>query len=67
MHASVHAMNFMSVLPVSYSPHELDGALEEGHGPAYDQSSNVLRHLALCHSVITDPRTNKYNASSPDE
>ena len=27
----------------------------------------VLFHLALCHSIIIDERTGKYNASSPDE
>ena len=27
----------------------------------------VLLHLALCHSVIIDKRTNKLNSSSPDE
>lgn len=27
----------------------------------------MLLHLALCHSIIVDPRTNKYNSSSPDE
>lgn len=24
-------------------------------------------HLALCHTVIIDPRSGKYNSSSPDE
>ena len=24
-------------------------------------------HLALCHTIILDERTGKYNASSPDE
>lgn len=28
---------------------------------------SVLLHLALCHSIILDPRTNAYNSSSPDE
>ena len=23
--------------------------------------------MALCHAIIVDPRTNKYNSSSPDE
>jgi phospholipid-transporting ATPase len=41
---------------------------------SYDFSSNldegayeVLLHIALCHSIIVDPRTNEYNSSSPDE
>jgi phospholipid-transporting ATPase len=28
---------------------------------------DVLLHLALCHAIILDPRTQKYNSSSPDE
>jgi phospholipid-transporting ATPase len=27
----------------------------------------VMTHLALCHSIILDERTKKYNSSSPDE
>lgn len=27
----------------------------------------VLLHLALCHTIVIDERTRKYNASSPDE
>jgi len=27
----------------------------------------VFQHLALCHSVIVDPRTKEYHSSSPDE
>ena len=26
-----------------------------------------LMHLALCHSILVDEKTGKYNASSPDE
>jgi len=26
-----------------------------------------MLHLALCHTIILDERTGKYNASSPDE
>ena len=37
-----------------------------------DKDSNpymerMLRHLAVCHTVVVDERTGKYNASSPDE
>ena len=28
---------------------------------------HVLRHLALCHTVIIDPKSLEYSASSPDE
>jgi magnesium-transporting ATPase (P-type) len=27
----------------------------------------VLKHLALCHTVVIDPKSGKYNAASPDE
>jgi len=27
----------------------------------------MLLHLALCHTIVIDERTGKYNASSPDE
>jgi len=27
----------------------------------------ILVHLALCHAIIIDPSTKKYNSSSPDE
>ena len=27
----------------------------------------MLIHLSLCHTIILDERTQKYNASSPDE
>lgn len=28
---------------------------------------DYLLHLALCHTIVVDERTGKYNASSPDE
>lgn len=33
----------------------------------YTEIEKVLLHLALCHTIILDERTGKYNASSPDE
>jgi phospholipid-transporting ATPase len=27
----------------------------------------MLTHLALCHSIVVDDKSGKYNASSPDE
>jgi magnesium-transporting ATPase (P-type) len=33
----------------------------------YKSIEAVLLHLALCHTIILDERTGKYNASSPDE
>jgi phospholipid-transporting ATPase len=38
--------------------------------PQHQNNSNIeraLTHLALCHTIILDERTGKYNASSPDE
>jgi magnesium-transporting ATPase (P-type) len=32
-----------------------------------DYLEKVFTHLALCHSIILDERTQKYNSSSPDE
>ncbi|CDW78607.1 phospholipid-translocating p-type flippase family protein [Stylonychia lemnae] len=33
----------------------------------YEDIEKVVLHLALCHTIILDERTGKYNASSPDE
>lgn len=33
----------------------------------YANIEQALLHLALCHTIILDERTGKYNASSPDE
>ena len=33
----------------------------------YKNIEAMLIHLALCHTIILDDRTGKYNASSPDE
>jgi phospholipid-transporting ATPase len=35
--------------------------------PDHDACSAVLLHLAVCHSIIIDMRTNQFNSSSPDE
>ena len=35
--------------------------------PRHEEIDAVLLHLALCHTVILDPRTGKLNAASPDE
>jgi phospholipid-transporting ATPase len=35
--------------------------------PNYKNIEQVLIHLALCHTIVIDERTGKYNASSPDE
>lgn len=39
---------------------------QPGH-PNYKHIEKILLHLALCHTIILDERTGKYNASSPDE
>jgi len=33
----------------------------------YQHIEDMLLHLALCHTIVIDERTGKYNASSPDE
>ena len=33
----------------------------------YKNIEMMLLHLALCHTIVIDERTGKYNASSPDE
>ena len=33
----------------------------------YDAVSAALMHMAVCHTVIIDPKKGTYNASSPDE
>ena len=45
----------------------LDLASENASHPANSCIEEVLLHLALCHSVIIDKRTNKMNSASPDE
>ena len=50
-----------------YSKAELDEISAQAHHPANSTVEEVLLHLALCHSVIVDKRTNKLNSSSPDE
>jgi magnesium-transporting ATPase (P-type) len=45
-------------------------AFEHLNGPDTDAKDNLLKvllHLSLCHTIITDQRTGKFNASSPDE
>lgn len=39
-------------------------------GPSHANYANIeamLMHLALCHTIVIDERTGKFNASSPDE
>ena len=40
---------------------------ENSQSPNYKSIEKMLLHLALCHTIILDDRTGKYNASSPDE
>ena len=39
---------------------------DERH-PNYENIVDFLLHLALCHTIVIDERTGKFNASSPDE
>ena len=38
-----------------------------GYHPNFTNIEKIIMHLALCHTIILDERTGKYNASSPDE
>jgi phospholipid-transporting ATPase len=40
---------------------------KQAAGLVRNESQDVLLHIALCHSIIVDPRTNSYSSSSPDE
>ena len=40
---------------------------ENNDSPNYKNIETMMIHLALCHTIILDDRTGKYNASSPDE
>jgi len=33
----------------------------------FNNIDKILTHLALCHTIIVDEKTGRYNASSPDE
>ena len=35
--------------------------------PNSDNIEKMIVNLALCHTIVLDERTGKYNASSPDE
>jgi magnesium-transporting ATPase (P-type) len=39
---------------------------DQGHENFFN-IDKFLTHLALCHTIIVDEKTGKYNASSPDE
>jgi magnesium-transporting ATPase (P-type) len=43
---------------------------EHYEDPSHENQGSIdkfLVHLALCHSILVDEKTGKYNASSPDE
>ena len=50
-----------------YEKADLDEASSQTSHEANSCVEEVLLHLALCHSVIIDKRTNKMNSESPDE
>ena len=45
----------------------LDEIIRSREHADHEAVDSVLKHLALCHSIIIDSRTNKMNSSSPDE
>ena len=50
-----------------YDKAQLDIATNTVGHEANQSVEDVLLHLALCHSIIIDKRTGKYNSASPDE
>ena len=61
-----------STITKSYEADETPGSrtqltIRNRNHPDNHSVEEVLLHLALCHAIILDPRTKKYNSSSPDE
>lgn len=52
---------------VCFNDDEIWDVLKNKDDEKYKDLEQVLVHLSLCHSIIIDERTGKYNASSPDE
>lgn len=46
---------------------EMKAILADYYHPEYKALSEVLTHLAVCHSVVVDKNKGVYNAASPDE
>ena len=45
----------------------LDAAASDARHPSHAAVEEMLLHLALCHSIVIDKRTNRMNSASPDE
>lgn len=47
--------------------HEMKEILADSYHPENKALSEVLTHLAVCHTVVVDKNKGVYNAASPDE
>jgi len=45
----------------------IESIIADPDHPEYPAVSAALMHMALCHTVIIDPKKGNYSASSPDE
>ena len=63
MFSSIHRSYTCEIKDDSLLKSVMDNNLHPDHEPC----TAVLLHLALCHSIVVDPRTSNYNSSSPDE
>ena len=52
---------------VSFNDPKMFETLAKKGGDDYDALYNVLLFLSICHTIIIDQKTSKYNAASPDE
>jgi len=59
--------NVMELLKYSTLSESFDMQAQGADMLKSDEHKAVLLHLALCHTVIIDPKSGKYNSSSPDE
>jgi phospholipid-transporting ATPase len=59
--------NVMELLKYSTVTESVDLQQSQSNLLVTDEHKAVLMHLALCHTVITDPKSGKFNSSSPDE
>lgn len=52
---------------VNFEDAKLWDDLKDNNADNHENLEKFMLHMALCHTIILDERTGKYNASSPDE
>lgn len=57
----------MKIENVNFEDPRLNEHFDNTNSVNYHDLREVMLHLALCHTIILDERTGKYNAASPDE